>query len=169
MKSPIVMLVAAGLLAGCGSFQPYDPVLALDIREMAGRTSEVVTDGEAGRLSLANSRQFLRGCQGQVQVWRARGKLCGLNEQESAMLDSLDEQCAALLARKRPFHGRDAVKLKATLWALQASRPYHGEVMDIPDTFAAADVPDAPDSKTNNCDNKHDQGGKDCGCRNDHR
>ena len=123
MKISAVALVAGTLLSGCAFLSPYDSDAEADIRELMRRTNEVVADGNAGRLSLADSRQFLRQSQARMQVLRIRATQSHMSKEALAALDSLEKEYETLLARKRPLRGRDAAELQRRLFALQDLKP----------------------------------------------
>jgi hypothetical protein len=120
VKISLAALLAAALLSGCITFSAYDSDTGESIGELVRRTNEVVADGDAGRLSLADSQQFLRQSQAQMHVLRVRDGY--MSKRALATVNSLDKEYATLLARKRPLRSRDTSALRGTLFALQAMR-----------------------------------------------
>lgn len=123
MKISAVALVACTLLSGCAFLSPYDSDAEADIRELMRRTNEVVADGNAGRLSLADSQQFLRQSQARMQVLRIRATQSHMSKEALTALDSLEKEYETLLARKRPLRGHEAAELQRRLFALQDLKP----------------------------------------------
>ena len=123
MKISAVAFVAGTLLSGCAFLSPYDSDAEADIRELMRRTNEVVADGNAGRLSLADSRQFLRQSQARMQVLRIRTTQNHMSKEALNALDSLEKEYESLLARNHPLRGREAAELQRRLFALQDLKP----------------------------------------------
>lgn len=124
MKTPhsLMVVILASLFSGCGLFSvPYSAQTSDDIRELVCRTNEVIADGDAGKLSLAESRKFVKQSQAQVQIMRLRyvGKEAG------PRLDDLDREYATLLRKHRPMRRRTTSELRATLFALQSMGPVY--------------------------------------------
>jgi hypothetical protein len=176
MKIPRwLILVLAGLSSGCALFRsPYGAETSEDIRELARRTNEVVADGDAGRLSLAESRQFLKQSQAQVQVMRIRG----VGDEARPSLDALDREYAALLQQRRPLRRHTTSELRGTLFALQSLKPAPPVWFRPATTSTSDDTPtDTSTSDTNSrkdCDKDHDhhghdRGDRDCDSHHDHR
>ena len=158
MKISAVAFVAGTLLSGCAFLSPYDSDAEADIRELMRRTNEVVADGNAGRLSLADSRQFLRQSQARMQVLRIRATQNHMSKEALTALDSLEKEYETLLARNHPLRGRAAAELQRRLFALQDLRPvasvFHHE---YPATTPADDT-----STNDTCVKKDDEKKKHC-------
>ena len=185
---PLLLLVLAAFISGCAHFRTYDPLVAESARILNERTREVVADGTAGRLPLAESRRFLRQSQAQVRVMRSRTDQCHMSADEVNILDWLDGEYTVLLRRSRPLRASSAVRLQNTLATLQTLRPVL-IFSDVPDdTPAISDSfgNDTCDTKRKDCDKDHDRhhhdhehdnhdhgghdrGDKDCSCDRDHR
>lgn len=192
MKTSLPLIIAlAAFVSGCAHFRTYDAVVAESARALYERTREVVADGNAGRLSLAESRRFLRQSQAQVRVMRGRTNQCRMSPDELNMLDWLDGEYAALLRQSHPLRGSSAVKLQNTLATLQTLRPVvdFGVVTETATTTDDSFDNNTCDAKKRDCDKDHDRhhdhdhdhhdhdhdhgghdhGDKDCGGDRDHR
>ncbi len=155
-KIAVLALIVSGLFCGCISFSPYDSAAADDIRELMRRTNEVVTDSDRGRLSLAESRQFLRQSQARLEVLRTRKS--GMSGQARSALAALDAEYQKLLAENRPLRRRETADLRRLIFALQDLRP-------APSVFRHeyAAAPPADDTSTNDtCVKKDDEKKKHC-------
>lgn len=171
MKIPILAIVAGALLSGCAFRSPYDSGAEDSIRELELRTNEVVADGDAGRLSLAESQQFLRQSQAQMQL---RAKHSHMSKEALACVDSLDREYARLLARGRPLRSGNASELQGTIFALrnlQAVRPVGrgARSTSASDDTASDPFPSDTDEAKKECESKHKRDRDDPKCRSDHR
>jgi hypothetical protein len=176
----LIICLGFALLAGCAmhhpSRPPYDPQITVSVRELYFRTKSVVEDGNAKRLSLADSRQFLKQSRMKAKAVRQQIVQTKTTVGEQALLDSLDQEYQSLLRRQRPLRGPAAANLMADLEAWQDIRPLPDtRVYQIAD-YATPDVstPDTSDNSNNSkCDKGHgdhgDHGGRDCGCSNGRR
>lgn len=171
MKIPFVALLAGILLSGCFTFSAYDSDAAEGIAELVRRTNEVVADGDAGRLSLAASQQFLRQCQAQMHVLRVRDGHIG--KEALATVSLLEKDYATLLARHRPLRSRDTSGLRSRLFALQAMRSV--EAVGRGATSASASTDTTSDPVENDtalpkekCDRKDKRHRDDHACRRKH-
>jgi hypothetical protein len=136
---------------------PYDDVSLDHINELDQRTREVIADGDHGRLTLTQSRQFLQQCRAQVGVLRARKSL---NKDALRCLDAVDQSYAALEQRKAPIRTSNTVELCNALDNLHGLGLEHGVWMAHPPPPSSLDsgVIDTPDTTAQkNCDH-----GKDC-------
>ena len=124
MKTRILPLFTAALVAGCVSFPEYNSVIEDRIEQHARRTEEVVAEGDAGRLSAAQSREYLK---------QARDIARGLHEivvkshgraLRAATLEHLAKQYEALLASGKPLRSSTAVPLGATFRELRRLQGY---------------------------------------------
>ncbi|HSI15176.1 MAG TPA: hypothetical protein VK961_24195 [Chthoniobacter sp.] len=163
MKILLLLTIAAlaALSSGCALFNsPYAAQTGDDIHELVCRTNEVIADGDSGKLSLADSRQFLKQSEAQVQVMRLRH----VGAKAKPHLDDLDREYTVLLEQHSPLRRRTTSDLRSTLFALQSLRPvrslHYGEGASIND-YSSSDIatPDAPTSSR--CDSGH--GGHDGG------
>jgi hypothetical protein len=82
-----------------------------EIKEFEQRTSEVIADGDRRRLSLKESRQFLRQSQAQLGVLRIRS----MSREARSYLDAADQAYTALLLHKSPIRTSNTVGLRAAL------------------------------------------------------
>jgi hypothetical protein len=141
MKTPLWFVLAlAAAFAGCAPFHPYDPVVAEGLRTLGQRTEVVVEDGDGGRLSLKESRRFLRASQAEARVIRAHVVQCQLNPDEGPILSWLDSEYSRLLSRPRPLRGPAAVRLQNTLATLQMLRPVRAVSINVADFPTTADA-----------------------------
>lgn len=169
MKIPPVLVVCAALFSGCAFFRPYDPLMAESFRGLGQRTKEVVAEGDSGRLSLAESRRFLRQSQAQMRLVSQRVKPSHLTADERTILASLDGEYDMLLRGKRPLRSSATAKLQNTLLALQTLRPvidFSAEQDAAPDVDDLSDNDTTSDKKQCDCKDKHDREDRDC--RDDH-
>jgi uncharacterized membrane protein YgcG len=124
MRTPLSLpvVILASLFSGCGLFSsPYSAQTSDDIRQLVCRTNEVVADGEAGKLSSADGRQFVKQSQAQVQIMRLRY----VGKEAKPHMDNLDREYATLLRKHRPLRRRTTSELRATLFALQSLGPVY--------------------------------------------
>jgi len=161
MKTPqsLTVGILASLFSGCGLLSsPYSAQTSDDIRELVCRTNEVVADGDAGKLSSADSRQFVKQSQAQVQIMRLRY----VGKEAKPRLDDLDREYATLLQKHRPLHRRTTSELRATLFALQSLGPVRPIIASSFDT----DIGDSSGADTTSSANHCNSGGGDhCGHR----
>ena len=145
----------------------------MSVRELYFRTKSVTEDGDAKRLSLADSRRFLKQSRAKAQTVRQRVIQTKTTVGELALLDSLDREYQSLLRRRRPLRTPTAVNLMADLEAWQDIRPLPDTRVpqvasyDFVDTTGTADT-----SNNSKCDSGHGDsghGGHDCGCSGGHR
>lgn len=170
---PLFVVALAALASGCALFHaPYGADTAEDIRELMNRTNEVVADGDAGKLSLADSRRFLKQSQAQVQVMRLRY----VGAEVKPHLYDLDREYAVLLRQHTPLRRRNTASLRTTLFALQSMTPVHSVFYRPmpPSTDDALDNTTPDTTSQRNCDKDHDHGGsnhndRDCGCDHSHK
>lgn len=178
MKIPLLLcaLAVMTLSSGCAFFHaPYGVATSEDIHQLVCRTDEVIADGEAGKLSLADSRQFLKQSQAQVQVMRLRY----VGKEAKPHLDALDREYAVLLRQNHPLRRHTTSELRGTLFALQSLKPvrsvfYRETSSSIDDTLTDTTTNDTSSQK--DCDKGrdhdhggHDHGGHDCGCDHGHK
>ncbi|EDY18777.1 hypothetical protein CfE428DRAFT_3814 [Chthoniobacter flavus Ellin428] len=161
---PPVLLLAA-FLSGCVSEpDPAYDLVAVNTLVLNDRTKAAVADGNAGRLSLAESRRFLRQSRAQARGVRARADQCHLSRDELKILDWLDGEYATLLRRPRPLRSASALRLQNSLAALQDLRPvrmYWIQVKGTPDTSNNdTDTSDTDNNRHHDHDG-HDHGGHD--------
>lgn len=127
-----LVLACAALLPGCVFFKftrvPYDDVSLAEIKELEQRTREVVFDGDRRRLSLKESRKFLRQSQAQLGVVRIRG----VNEEARGYLDAVDRSYAALLERTSPIRSSNTIELRVALSNLRGLGQVHGVWLSNP-------------------------------------
>ena len=121
MKTPLILLATIALVAGCAmvNVTPYDPVVADRATQLAKRTNEMLADGDAGRLSLAQSQQFLEQSLGLVRALHTRATQTHKSTFGSSTLMELEKEYEALLARKRPIRSSAARPLLLKLYELQ--------------------------------------------------
>jgi hypothetical protein len=180
MKTPLIIFASVTLLCGCAHVETGDPLMAERVLDLGVRTREVVAQGNAGRLSLAESRRFLRKSQGEVRSLGQRVELSHLNAQEVDILNWLDGEYDTLLKSRRPLRSQSALKLQNTLYALRTLRPVNNLVLPEVVAGAATASTDDIDTSTNtdtsrkDCDKGHDHGGHDhgkgdCGCDHGHK
>ncbi len=171
MKTPILAFVAGALLSGCAFLSPYDSGAEEGIRELVRRTNEVVADGDAGRLSLPDSQQFLRQSQAQVRILRIRDGY--MSKKALATVGSLEKEYATLLARHRPLRSRDTSALRGTLFALQAMRSVspvgRGAASTSSSTDTASDPIENDAATKEECDRKDKRHRDNHDCRDRHR
>ena len=176
MKTPLLLMLAlAAFIPGCVHLPAYNDAVAVNTWALSEQTQVVVADGNAGRLSLADSRRFLRQSREQARGMRARANECGLSADEMKILNWLDGEYAALLRHPRPLHSASALRLQNSLATLQRLRPVH--IYSIPSGSAVAATSDTIDTDTSNTNTKncdrghdgHDHGGRDCGCDHGHK
>ncbi len=188
MKAPLLfMLALAACLPGCIHLPAYNDTVAVNTWALSEQTQAVVANGNAGRLSLADSRRFLRQSREQARGMRARAHECSLSADEVKILDWLDGEYAALLRHPRPLRSASALRLQNSLATLQRLRPVH--IYSIPSDNAVATTSDntidtnTPDTSKKDCDRKHDHDGhdhgghdhdrdhddRDCGCDHGHK
>jgi len=149
----ITAFFAAAFLSGC-VVSPYGSDSEQDIRELVRRTNEVVADGDRGRLSLAESRQFLRQSQARLEVLRTRDS--GMSKKAMSAVDALDAEYQKLLAENRPLHRRETADLRRLLFALQDLRP-------VPSVFRReSSGPPSDDNTSNDTATKTDDEKKHC-------
>lgn len=134
---PSVLLALAAFLAGCAHGR-YDDVVAVNAKVLNERTKATLADGDTGRLSLAESRRFLRQSQAQVRTIRARADLCRMSADEVNVLDWLDGEYTALLRRSQPLRTSSGLKLRNSVATLQRLRPVH-VVTYVQTTFGGDD------------------------------
>ena len=147
MKIPIVALVLAVLWSGCALFtSPYDYVTTEYIRELTQRTKEVVADGNARRLTLANSRKFLRESQAQVGILRIRANETYMSDDARTLLDILDRCYATLLEHRSPLRTSNTFELRSALNSLQNLAPYR------PVRFSSTQVSSPPEDPFDSTD-----------------
>ena len=150
-KIALLALIVSVLFCGCISFSPYDSAAADDIRELMRRTNEVVADSDRGRLSLAESRQFLRQSQARLEVLRTRES--GMSGQARSAVDALDAEYKKLLAENHPLRRRETADLRRLLFALQDLRPVPS-VFRRPSSASSHDDDSSSDAVTKNDDEK---------------
>ncbi len=167
MKISAVALVAGTFLSGCAFLSPYDSDAEADIRELMHRTNEVVADGNAGRLSLADSQQFLRQSQARMQVLRIRATQSHMSKEALTAVDALEKEYETLLARNHPLRGRAAAELQRRLFALQDLKPVASVFRRVSSASSSDDssndvVTKDADEKKKECQDKnkrdHDEG-----------
>ncbi len=172
----LILCLGFALLAGCATHlhrPPYDPQVTVSVRELYFRTKSVLEDGDRKRLSLADSRRFLRQSRAKTQIVRQQVVQTKTTVGELALLDSLDQEYQSLLRRERPLRSRAAGNLMADLEAWQDIRPLPETLVPQVASYDMSDV-STPDTTNNSkCDNGHgDHGGHDghdCGCSSNHR
>jgi hypothetical protein len=186
---PLILALTA-LVSGCAHGPRYNDVIAVTTAALNERTNAALADGDAGRLSLADSRRFLRQSRDQVRIMRSRADECRMSVDEVNILDWLDGEYTTLLRRSRPVRSASTLRLQNSLATLQTLRPVRIYSVETGDTVATASS-DSFDSNTcdtqkkKDCDKDHDRhrdhdhhdhdhgghdrGDKDCGCDRDHR
>ena len=153
----LTVMALASLFTGCGLFSsPYSAQTSDDIRELVCRTNEVVADGDAGKLSSADSRRFVKQSQAQVQVMRLRY----VGKEAKPRLDDLDREYAALLRRHSPLRRRSTSELRATLFALQSLGPVQAITVSSFNDDVADDSGGDAGSSSGHC---HGDSGGHCG------
>lgn len=177
MKAPLLLVIPlAAFLSGCIHSPNYDDMVAVTARALSEQTQAVVVNGNAGHLSLAESRRFLRQSREQARGMRERADQCGLSADEMKILYWLDGEYATLLRHPRPLRSASALRLQNSLATLQRLQPVR--IYSTPSDSAVAATSDTidtniPDTSTKNCDRGHDHGGhdhggRDCGCDHGH-
>ena len=142
-----LLLVPAALLAGCVALAPIDPVLEERVTELQTRTFEVLRDGDAGRLSLAESRRFLSESAARAQALHARAVQNRRDSEELAALEKLDALYAVLLAKKQPLRSAGARELWAALTRLREVVSWNRIANERTDdeSSSATDAPASPE------------------------
>lgn len=164
MKMPRFLLVPAALLAGCVALAPIDTVLEERVTELQDRTFEVLRDGDAGRLSLAESRRFLSESAVRVQALHARAVENRRHPEELAALGQIASCYAILLAQKQPLRSADARELWAALTRLRlavAGNRSVNERIDADEASSATEASVTPDqcpAPSQKADKRHDGG-----------
>lgn len=167
------MVALVGFLSGCAHSPKYSDAVAVNTLVLSEQTQAVVVEGNAGHLSLADSRQFLQRSRQQARGMRARADECHLSADEVKILDWLDGEYATLLRRPRPLRSASALRLQNSIATLQRLRPVR--IYHIPSDAEVAALNDSVDNSTsdttntNNCHDGHDHGGRDCGCDHGHK
>jgi hypothetical protein len=166
-----LLLICAAFLTSCvllpRSTVSADNVAAENIRELGVRTREVSADGDAGRLSLKESRKFLRQSQAMVGVLRVRAdKVAWVSPETHHLYDTLDTQYAALLTQGKPLRSKTSGELMATLAALQVMVPYDSGWRSRSSSSGSSTTDTSSDDTCNNSDKDKD---KKKDCDKDHR
>ena len=169
MKMPRFLLVPAALMAGCVALAPIDPVLEERVTELQDRTFEVLRDGDAGRLSLEESRRFLHESEVRVQALHARAVQNRRHPEELAALEQIGRCYAVLLAQKQPLRSAGARELWAALTRLRlavAGTRSINERIVADQASSAADAPASPDqcpAPSRDAHKRHGGGNRDGG------
>jgi hypothetical protein len=157
MKRILLCLALAVFFAGCAASH-YDPVAGPIIEDLVVRTNEVAKDGDHGRLSLRESRRFLRQSKAMVGVVRARGDAMHMSADTQTVLESADRSYDALLERKAPLRSAAVSGLMTTLVALHEMLPVRNFVVEAAATSALPDDTDTTSAdckKKKECDDRH--------------
>ena len=148
MKTPFFLGAAAALLAGCVTLAPIDPVFEERVSELQSRTYEVLKEGDDGRLSLAESRRFLRESLVSVEILHARAVQNRRHPQELAILEDLKRRYAALLTQPQPLRSAKTKELWAELSRL---RQLLAANRSINERIDAEQAEDSTTSSTEQC------------------
>lgn len=166
---PLVLVLIVGV-AGCAHDpEPAYDFVAVNAQVLGERTKAAVADGDAGRLTLAESRRFLRQSRAQARSIRARAEECRLSADELKILDWLEGEYTALLRRPRPLRWASALRLQNSLDALQELRPTRSYGYWTDATSLDTVDTDTMDTSTSDYDHHHhgdgdhDHGGHDHG------
>ncbi|MDQ3566254.1 MAG: hypothetical protein M3436_19980 [Pseudomonadota bacterium] len=151
MKLPLLLAVS---LTACLHTPVADPAGDEVLRELASRTRETVADGDARRLSLRQSRNFLRQSQATVAALRARSQVSRISAHAHSYLDTLDHQYAVLLEQSQPLRTSTSAELQTTLAALQNMRPFTSGWRSVPNAPGNFDPFDATYHHLEKCKKK---------------
>ena len=159
-----ILLICAAFLTSCAllprSFVSVDNVAAENIRELSVRTREVVADGDAGKLSLKESRKFLRQSQAMVGVLRVRAdKVASVSPETQHLYDNLDAHYGALLTQGKPLRSKTSDELITTLAALQVMVPYNSGWRSMRSSSSESST---TDTSSDTCDTTEKDKKKDC-------
>jgi len=160
VKKSLLCLAHAFFFAGCANLRHYDPVAGPIIEDLVVRTNEVAKDGDQGRLSLKESRRFLRQSKAMVGVVRARSDAMHMNADTQSVLEAADRNYDTLLQRKAPLRSAAISGLMTSLFALHEMLPVRTFVME---TAAPTPLPDDTDTTSTDCKRK-----KECDDRHTH-
>lgn len=159
---PLLLLSLAALLAGCAHEPASNDALAVNTAVLSQRTGAALSNGDAGRLTLAESRTFLRQSREQVRGMRAHAEECRMSPDEVNILDWLDGEYTALLRRPRPVNTATTRRLQNTLATWESLRPGLSYGVASADTTAMSDTSSGSIFDTDTTTDRYDRRKKDC-------